>query len=117
HAAESAFNLLSDMGVPEVIMLALLPFIVHFAVGGNAAMIAVSFPMLMPFFEADGVLLAGAVMLAFVSARAGGLASPANNGFIMLAEYSQTRMRRVYKYLLPAVAILMFLGVVFFIYI
>jgi integral membrane protein (TIGR00529 family) len=94
------------MSMPEVVVIAAVPFIVGLITGVTLAFIGVSFPLLLPLFGAEAPDME-LVMLAFVSGFAGCLLSPVHLCLVLTREYFEASLLGVYKMLVPATAILM----------
>jgi len=98
------FSILTKIGVPDYVVLMLLPFIVGFATGITFAFVGITFPLLAPIVG-RGIIDAGSLVLAYASGFAGVLLSPMHLCLILSAEYFKADLPKTYVYIIPAVAL------------
>ncbi|MCX5906270.1 MAG: DUF401 family protein, partial [Deltaproteobacteria bacterium] len=98
------------IGLPPVIVIISLPFILGIITGYSNAMVGISLPILLPFFQASGNGLAY-LMLAYGSGFCGSLLSPVHVCLIMTQEYFHADLNRIFRMLFLPVAIVFFTGV------
>ncbi|MFC1972699.1 DUF401 family protein [Chloroflexota bacterium] len=104
-----ASALIADMDtlrLPLVLIIAFLPFLIGVAAGFGMAFVGITFPLLAPLLTQGGSLDQLAMLLAYVSGIAGILVSPLHLCFLLSTEYFNARLLDVYRYVIPAVAVI-----------
>jgi hypothetical protein len=101
---------LSQMGMPPIVLMMSLSFILGMITGYANALIGLSFPILLPFFQVHTISF-HYVMLAYVSGFAAVFLSPMHVCLVMAQEFFRADMKRVYRLLIPPVAIFFLTGV------
>ncbi len=104
EGAGAAYTLFSDMqyiGMPTVIILAFLPFLMGFATGISMGFVGISIPLLIPFVALGSQVNSYALMLAYMSGYVGVLLSPLHLCLILSTEYFKASLAKVYKLILP----------------
>jgi len=102
----------AQMGLPPVLLIIVLPFILGIITGYSNAVAGLSFPILYPFFQASGHPL-GYLMLAYGAGFCGALLSPMHACLIMTQEYFRADLNQIYRLLILPVSIVFFTGVGF----
>ena len=97
-------ELIQVMHLPPVSVILLIPFILAAMTGYNLGAIALSFPLVEPFFQILGTGAAGGTSLIYAAAAAGYLISPMHLCNALSSEYLRTDTSRMYPYLIPACA-------------
>lgn len=104
ESSGAAHIVLSDMqaiGLPVLVILAALPFLMGFATGYSPAAIGIALPLLVPFIISDSGVNGYALLVAYVSGVMGLLLSPLHLCLILSAEYFKANLAKVYRYILP----------------
>jgi hypothetical protein len=97
---------LSSSGIPRWLIAMLIPFLVGIMAGLTMAPIAISFPILIPFFQNDPHFL-NYMGLAFASGICGDLLSPFHLCLILTKDYFRADLRGVYRFIwIPTASIL-----------
>jgi len=109
-AMNSMAKELSQMGMPSIVLMMSLPFILGMITGYANALIGLGFPILLPFFQVH-TLSFHYVMLAYVSGFAAVFLSPMHVCLVMTQESFRADMKKVYRLLIPPVAIFFLTGV------
>ena len=99
--ASTLFLDMQTIGLPALVILAALPFLIGFAAGASIAVVGIAFPLLVPFMTSDSGINSYALLLAYTSGEAGVLLSPVHLCLILSAEYFKAKLAKVYRYLLP----------------
>jgi len=107
-------NMLAGSAIPELAIIVIIPLILGIFMGYNLGAVALSYPILVPFFPANlnFVTLVGLTSLIFMSALIGYLISPIHLCNVLSSEYLKTDTRRMYKMLIPASISLLLLQIV-----
>jgi len=100
-AAQAVFSDMQAIGLPTLIVLAVLPFLVGFATGFGMASIGVALPLLVTYITSDLGINSSALLLAYVSGMVGVLLSPLHLCLVLSAEYFKANLPKVYRYILP----------------
>jgi uncharacterized protein len=108
-AMNSVARELSQMGMPPIVLVISLPFILGMITGYANALIGLGFPILLPFFQlhTPGFHY---LMLAYVSGFSAVFLSPMHVCLVMTQEFFQADMKKVYRLLIPPVAIFFLTG-------
>ena len=109
-AMNSVAKELSQMGMPPIVLMMSLPFTLGMITGYANALIGVGFPILLPFFQAN-IPSFPYIMLAYVSGFVAVFLSPMHVCLVMTQEFFQADMKKVYRLLIPPVAIFFLTGV------
>jgi integral membrane protein (TIGR00529 family) len=99
-----AGNLVTDMqliGLPPVLILAGLPFLMGLTLGYAPAMAGIALPLLASFIMDGAEIYSGSLIIAYTSGIVGQLLSPAHLCLILSTEYFKASLFKVYRYLLP----------------
>lgn len=114
-AAEVLISDMQAIGLPAMLMLVALPFLIGLATGFSLAFVGVALPLLVPYIIVPDLgVNYYALLLAYVSGMMGLFLSPLHLCLILSAEYFKANLAKVYKYLLPlcliieAIAILIY---------
>lgn len=108
----SMSNAFQVYGIPPVLLLMVVPFIVGMVSGLTAAFVGVAFPILFPLVSitGDGI---GYVVLAYAAGFAGVMLSPVHLCFILSKEYFRTAMGSMYRLILvPAASVVVAGGLI-----
>ncbi len=93
---------MQDLAFPALLMVILIPFLLGALTGYNLGAVALSYPLVDPFFAFTGMQLLGLTSLIFMSSLIGYLISPIHLCNVLSSEYLKTDTTRMYKMLLPA---------------
>ncbi|NPV52992.1 MAG: DUF401 family protein [Firmicutes bacterium] len=100
----SAF--LGATGVPPMILLCILPFLVAFSTGLGVTVPGIAFPLLMGILRTAGGVDLSLVVFAFVSGFVGAMLSPAHLCLVLTVDYFKASFTRVQNSLwAPALAV------------
>jgi hypothetical protein len=111
-AMNSVAGEFAQMGVPSAVLIIALPGIMGLITGYANAMVGLSFPILLPIFQANEHSLIYET-LAYASGFCAILLSPMHACLVMTREYYQADMNKLYGLLIPPVSIVYFTGVAF----
>jgi integral membrane protein (TIGR00529 family) len=92
---------LSQLGVPPLVLLVVLPFSIGLMTGLTIAFVGVAFPILLK----GGNNLSVYLMLAYASGYCGVLLSPLHLCLVLTKDYFNAELRKVYRILLAPVGI------------
>jgi integral membrane protein (TIGR00529 family) len=95
---------LSQLGVPPLILLVVLPFSIGLMTGLTIAFVGVAFPILLPILT-GGDNISVYLMLAYASGYCGVLLSPLHLCLILTKDYFKAELRKVYLLLLAPVGV------------
>ncbi|MFC2045739.1 DUF401 family protein [Chloroflexota bacterium] len=102
-AAEAVLMDMQTAGLPALVILVVLPFIMGFATGYGPAYAGVAFPLLVPYIALDTGINSSALLLAYASGLTGLLVSPVHLCLLLSVQYFKANFATVYKYVLPPV--------------
>jgi len=105
-------NIMSGFSFPALIMIILIPLILGLLTGYNLGAVALSYPLVQPFFEFTGISLVGLTSIIFISSLAGYLISPIHLCNVLSSNYLKTDTTRMYKMYIPAVFFLLLIQTV-----
>ena len=97
-------NMIGGSLTPAIAMVIIIPLVLGVLTGYNLGAVALSYPILMPFFPADlnFVTLVGLTSLIFMSSLIGYIISPIHLCNVLSSDYLKTDTTRMYKMLIPA---------------
>lgn len=97
-------DLIVVLPFPSIWMIVIIPLILGSITGYNLGAVALSYPILVPFFpiQLNFVTLVGLTSLIFISSLVGYLISPIHLCNVLSSDYLKTDTTRMYKMLLPA---------------
>lgn len=93
---------MQNLAFPALLMVLLIPLLLGALTGYNLGAVALSYPLVDPFFSFTGIQLLGLTSLIFMSSLIGYLVSPIHLCNVLSSEYLKTDTTRMYKMLLPA---------------
>ena len=105
---------LSQLGVPPLILLVVLPFAIGLMTGIAIAFVGVAFPILLPIFTGGDNLFVY-LMLAYASGYCGVLLSPLHLCLVLTKDYFKAELRKVYRILLAPVGVVWGVALVLFV--
>jgi integral membrane protein (TIGR00529 family) len=105
---------LSQLGVPPLVLLVLLPFAIGFMTGIAIAFVGVAFPIILPILTGGDNLFVY-LMLAYVSGYCGVLLSPLHLCLVLTKDYFKAELRKVYRILVAPVGVVWGVALIFFI--
>jgi uncharacterized protein len=104
-------NLVLSLGIPVLVLITFIPFLVGMLTGDNSASVAVIFPMLLPLLPVGSPLAFSAYCAyLYASSTAGHIISPAHPCFALTKEYFNEEIRGIILPLLPLLLIVMITG-------
>lgn len=93
---------MQNLAFPALLIIILIPLLLGTLTGYNLGAVALSYPLVDPFFSFTGMQLLGLTSLIFMSSLIGYLVSPIHLCNVLSSEYLKTDTTRMYKMLLPA---------------
>ena len=105
-------DMIGHLFFPSLILVIIIPVLLGVLTGYNLGAIALSFPLVEPFFSSTGVSLVGLSSIVFISSLVGYLISPIHLCNVLSSEYLKTDTTRMYRMYLPAAFSLLLLQVV-----
>jgi hypothetical protein len=106
-------ELMQSFAFPALVIVILVPFLLGMLTGYNLGAVALSYPLVEPFFAFTGVHIVGLTSLIFMSSLLGYLISPIHLCNVLSCEYLKTDISRMYKMYLPAIVVLLVVQVLF----
>ncbi|MDW7739852.1 MAG: DUF401 family protein [Bacillota bacterium] len=103
-------NLVLDKGVPVIILLTFIPFLVGMLTGDNSASVAILFPMFMPLIPTGAAAYAAYLAYLYASSTSGHIVSPAHPCFSLTKEYCKGDIKKIVLLTLPLLAVVMLTG-------
>ena len=100
-------NLVIGLGIPVIVLVASIPFLVGMLTGDNSASIALIFPMFMPLLPQEPMAFSAYLAFLYASSTAGHIISPAHPCFSLTKEYCQVHLKNVLLPMLPMLALIM----------
>jgi len=102
-----------NLAFPAIIIVILLPFLLGTLTGYNLGAIALSYPLVEPFFTFTGINIIGLTSIIFMCSLIGYLISPIHLCNVLSSEYLKTDTTRMYKMFIPAVVTLLLIQIIF----
>ncbi len=94
-------NMILTMGIPVILLIIFVPFLVGMLVGDNSASIAILFPMFIPLLPAAGTSYSAYIAFLYACSTAGHIISPAHPCFSLTKEYYEADIKKVMILILP----------------
>lgn len=104
-SVETLFEQVMNSGIPLLAILVLIPLAVGVISGTPTMGIGIVFPLLLPLFPDKNVHVVSILLAGIVSTY---IASPIHLCLILTNSYYHSDLNRVYRYLIPSVAVLFF---------
>ena len=108
-------NIIGSMPFPTILIIIAVPLVLGLLTGYNLGAVALSYPLVEPFFQASGISIIGITSIIFVSSLAGYLISPIHLCNVLSSDYLKTDTTRMYKMYIPAVLALLLIQTFFII--
>ena len=107
-------DLIVGSHIPTIAMVILIPLVLGILTGYNLGSVALSYPILVPFFPQDISFsyLVGFTSLIFVSSVVGYLISPIHLCNVVSSDYLKTDTTRMYRMYIPASLIMLFVQLI-----
>jgi len=96
-----------------IFIVIMVPLIMGLLTGYNLGAIALSYALIVPFFEYTGLNIIGFASLIFISSLVGYLISPIHLCNVVSSDYLKTDTTRMYKMYIPAVTTLLIIQTIF----
>ena len=106
-------NVIGSMPFPTILIIIAVPLILGLLTGYNLGAVALSYPLVEPFFQVSGISIIGITSIIFVSSLAGYLISPIHLCNVLSSDYLKTDTTRMYKMYIPAVLALLIIQTFF----
>lgn len=103
-------NLVLEMGLPVIFLIAVISFLVGMLTGDNSASVAILFPLFIPLIPAGGVVTSAYFAYLYAGSTAGHIISPAHPCFSLTKEYYAVEIKDYIIKTLPMLAIVMTAG-------
>lgn len=109
-------DMIGGLSFPAILVIVIIPLLLGTLTGYNLGAIALSYPLVEPFFGSAGVSLVGFTSIIFISSLVGYLISPIHLCNVLSSEYLKTDTTRMYKMFIPAALSLLIIqiGIVVF---
>ena len=109
-------GLIGGLSIHPVIIIILIPLIMGLITGYNLGAIALSYALVVPFFEISNLNIIGFASLVFMSSLVGYLISPIHLCNIVSSDHLKTDTTRMYKMYIPAVVTLILVQTAFIVF-
>ena len=103
-------GLVLGMGIPVIVLIALISFIVGMLTGDNSASVAILFPVFLPLLPAGGYVYTAYLAFLYTGSTAGHIISPAHPCFSLTKEYYRADTGKIAMLILPLLAVVMTAG-------
>ncbi len=105
-------NIIGSLPFPAILVIITIPIILGILTGYNLGAVALSYPLVEPFFQSSGINIAGLTSIIFISSLVGYLVSPIHLCNVVSSEYMKTDTTRMYKMYIPSAIVLLLIQVV-----
>lgn len=103
-------QLFINLGIPVIVLITVIPFLVGMLTGDNSASVAVIFPMFLPLLPQNVTVYAAYVAFLYASSTAGHIISPAHPCFALTKEYFSVDLKKIILPILPLLILIMATG-------
>ncbi len=102
-------ELFTGLGIPRLVVLFIIPFLVGILTGISSATVGICFPVLLPFMVVQNEVNLNYAMFAYVGAYIGMMISPVHLCLVVTKDYFKADLAKIYKLLaLPLLIIILF---------
>jgi len=116
-SASGADQILAEIigGLPfaPLFVIVLIPVLLGFLTGYNLGAVALSYPLVEPFFMSSSINIIGISSIIFTASLAGYLISPIHLCNVLSSEYLKTETTRMYKMYVPATLFILIVQTIF----
>lgn len=112
-APNSIAETIGSLPFPPIIIVIIVPIILGVVTGYNLGSVALSYPLIYPFFELSRIDILGLTSLIFISSLVGYLISPIHLCNVLSSEYMKTDTTKMYKMYIPSVFTLLLIQTIF----
>jgi hypothetical protein len=98
---------------PPVIIIIFIPIILGILTGYNLGAVALSYPLVEPFFQYTDINIIGLTSIIFISSLVGYLISPIHLCNVLSSEYLKTDTTRMYKMYIPSSFFILIVQLIF----
>jgi len=107
-------EIMGSLSFPSILIIILIPLVMGLLTGYNLGAVALSYPILAPFFpsEIGLVTLVGFTSLIFISSLIGYIISPIHLCNVVSSDYLKTDSTRMYKMYIPAAFFMLIIQIV-----
>jgi len=106
-------SLMQNLAFPAIIIVILIPLVLGAITGYNLGAVALSYPLLEPFFPFTGIGIVGLTSIVFMGSLIGYLISPIHLCNVVSSEYLKTDTTRMYRWFIPAALLLLIIQITF----
>ncbi len=103
-------NLVLDLGIPVIILIAVISFLVGMLTGDNSASVVILFPLFTPLIPAGGAVTTAYFAFLYAGSTAGHIISPAHPCFSLTKEYYRVEIKEFVILTLPMLIVVMITG-------
>ncbi len=103
-------NLVLDLGIPVIILIAVISFLVGMLTGDNSASVVILFPLFTPLIPAGGAVTTAYFAFLYAGSTAGHIISPAHPCFSLTKEYYKVEIKEFVILTLPMLVVVMITG-------
>lgn len=103
-------NLVLDLGLPVLVLIAVISFLVGMLTGDNSASVVILFPLFLPLIPAGGAINSAYFAFLYAGSTAGHIISPAHPCFSLTKEYYGVEIKNFILLTLPMLIVVMIAG-------
>ncbi|MGM0689319.1 MAG: DUF401 family protein [Bacillota bacterium] len=103
-------NLVLELGLPVILLIAVISFLVGMLTGDNSASVVILFPLFMPLIPVGGAVYTAYLAYIYAGSTAGHIISPAHPCFSLTKEYYSIEIKEFILLTLPMLAVVMATG-------
>jgi len=103
-------NMVLDLGIPVIILIAVISFLVGMLTGDNSASVVILFPLFTPLIPAGGAVTAAYFAFLYAGSTAGHIISPAHPCFSLTKEYYGVEVKDFIFLTLPMLIVVIITG-------
>ncbi len=114
-ASNNIASVIMSFPFPPIIIIIFIPMILGILTGYNLGAVALSYPLIEPFFQYTGINIIGLTSIIFISSLIGYLISPIHLCNVLSSEYLKTDTTRMYKMYIPSTFFILSVQLIFII--
>jgi len=112
-ASNNISNIIMSLPFPPIIFIIIIPMILGILTGYNLGAVALSYPLVEPFFQYTGINIIGLSSIIFISSLVGYLISPIHLCNVLSSEYLKTDTTRMYRMYIPSSFFILIVQLIF----
>jgi integral membrane protein (TIGR00529 family) len=112
-ASNNIAEVIMNFPFPPIILIIFIPMILGILTGYNLGAVALSYPLIEPFFQFTGINIIGLTSIIFISSLVGYLISPIHLCNVLSSEFLRTDTTSMYRMYIPSSFFILIVQLIF----